>query len=85
MILQQFLLLAVFQRFHNLANVLRAIARANQQRIGSFHHHQVPHADGRYKFVGTPEQISFRIERLPRTRKNICSGMLSEQFIDRGP
>src|ERR1700730_2462761 len=44
--LQQVLSAALFEPFHDFANVLRAMARADQQGVRSFDHDEVAYADG---------------------------------------
>src|SRR5712692_3998533 len=54
------------QPFHNLADVLRAVPRANQQGVARFDNDDVFHSDRRYKLIRTPEEISIGIERRER-------------------
>ena len=60
--LQQIFAFIVFQPFHDLADVLRAVARANEQGVWRFHHDQVTDADGGYEFCGAPEEIALRVD-----------------------
>src|SRR5258707_13553588 len=54
----------LFQPFHNLADVLCSIARTNQQRIGSFDHHQVFDSDGRDELSGAVDEIPAGVDRV---------------------
>ena len=53
-ILEQCLQFALLQRFDDFTHVLRAIARANQERVRRFDDHQIANSDGGDKFARAP-------------------------------
>src|SRR6266852_2203790 len=73
------------QPFHNLADVLRAVPRANQQGVARFDNDDVFHSDRRYKLIGTPEEISFGIERSERPGGYVLALVSRQQFVHRRP
>src|SRR5260221_1696500 len=46
----------LFEPFHDFADVLGAVARADEQRIGSFHDNEVTHANGGHEFRRAPQE-----------------------------
>ena len=74
-----------FQPLHDFAHVLRAVARAEQQRVLGFHDDQVANPDRGDEFLRAPEKISLRVERDKFSGGNIFSGFPREQFVDGGP
>src|SRR5229473_3261327 len=78
--------LSVFvQPFHNLADVLRAVPRANQQGVARFDDDDILHADRRYKLIRTPEEISIGIERSERPGGDVLALVSRQQFVHRRP
>src|SRR5260370_13329396 len=78
--------LSVFvQPFHNLADVLRAVPRANQQGVARFDDDYILHPDCRHKLIGTPEEISFGIESCERSAGYVLALFSRQQFIYRRP
>ena len=63
------------ETFHNLADILRSFARAEQQRVFSFHDDQIAYPDRRDEFLRAPEKISLGIERNKFSSGNIFSGL----------
>ena len=61
--LEQFLQTMRFQPLHHAADVLGAVARADQQSVGRFHDDQIANAHGGDEFCGTPEEIARGVER----------------------
>ena len=55
--LQQLLQFLLFEPFHKLADVLRAVARTDEQCIPCLHHHKVVHSNCRDKLSWTRNKI----------------------------
>ncbi len=60
-----------FEPLHDLANILSAVARANQKRVWSFDNYQIAHANRSHKFLWTPQEIATGIESKMRAGGNI--------------
>src|SRR6266849_2939557 len=73
------------QPFHDLADVLRAVPRANQQRVKRFDNDDVFHSDRCGEFPGAPEEISFGIESLERSGGDVLALLSRQQFVHRRP
>src|SRR5260370_39013483 len=73
------------QPFHNLADVLRAVPRANQQGVARFDDDDILHPDRRHKLIGTPEEISFGIEPRERPDGDVLALVSRQQFVHRRP
>ena len=68
---EKILLISRFELLDNLADILRAVARTNEQRIRCLHDNQIVHADRSYELACGPEEIAFCIERVARPRKYV--------------
>src|SRR6202008_1213126 len=84
-LLEKTLLITGFESLDNFADVLRAVAGANQQSVRRFYHDKIVYADGSDKFAWHPEEIAFRVQGLAGSRKNIVTGLLCLQFVDGCP
>src|SRR5216684_843249 len=73
------------QPFHNLADVLRAVPRANQQRVARFDNDDVFHSDRRDEFPGAPEEIPIGVESLERPGGYVLALVSRQQFVHRRP
>src|SRR6202790_2141811 len=63
--LQQILALLVFEPSHDSANILGALAGADQQGVGSLYHDEIAKADGRDEFRGGGQKGSLGVEGIP--------------------
>src|SRR6266852_9904640 len=79
--LEQVLFLAGFEGLNEFCDVLCAVAGAEEQRVGCFDDDQIADADGRDKFSGAPDKISFGIESLRGPGENILAGMCGEVIV----
>src|SRR6266700_2561486 len=76
------------QVFHNAAYILGALARSDQDRIGSFDNNKIIHANYGYKFFRSMHVITRGIERerLPGIDHVLCVVLTRRMvFIERGP
>ena len=71
--------------FTILPDVLRAVAGAEQKRVGGFHDDEIVDANRGDKLLRAPEKISARVQRERRTGGNVLAFGVREQFVDRGP
>lgn len=53
---------AFLEPLHHFTDVLRAVARAKENRVGCIDEHQVVDTDGGYEFIGTPEVVAVCVE-----------------------
>src|SRR5882762_8982600 len=67
-----------FEPFHDFANVLGAVARADEQRVRRLNHDKITDADGGHEFRRTPQKIPFRIERVTLPGKDVLAGFLRQ-------
>src|SRR5690242_2456280 len=70
--------------FHDLADVLRTVARANEQRVSRFDDHQFADANRGHELGRAPQKISLRIKRVALPREDVLT-ISREQFIDGRP
>src|SRR5216684_5172541 len=75
----------LFEPFHDFADVLGAIARADEKGIGGFNHNEVTHANRGHKFRRAPQKIAFGVERVSLSCQAIFTFLLCQQFINGGP
>src|SRR6266853_3457878 len=74
-----------FEPLHNLADILRAVARAEQQCVLGFDDNEIANPDRGDEFLGTPQEIAARIERHEASGGYVFSGFARQQFVDSGP
>src|SRR5467141_3411904 len=60
-----------FEPFHDFADVLGAVAPADEQRIRRLNHDKVADADRGHEFRRTPQKIAFRLERATLPGKDV--------------
>src|ERR1700686_2280217 len=60
--LQQILALLIFESFHDSADVLGALAGADQQGVGRLNHDEVANSDCRDEFRRGVQKIPFSVE-----------------------
>src|SRR6266478_1942257 len=70
-LLEEVLPALLFKPFHDLADVLRAVARADEQRIGCIHDDQVVHPDQRGEFSRARDQIAAGVEDIARSDEHV--------------
>ena len=73
--LQEAVQFLIFQPFDDLADVLRAFARAEQEGVVGLDDYEVMNADGGDKLFGTPEKIPLRIKRQVWAGRDIGAGL----------
>src|ERR1700719_272090 len=83
--LQQVLAATLFEPFHDLADLLRAMARAYQQCVRSFDHDEIADADSGNEFCGAPNKIAFGFEHVACAGEDIVMCGSRGLFVDRGP
>src|SRR5437016_937616 len=76
---------SVFQPFHDFSDLLRAAARADEQRIGRLDDDEVAHTNRRHEFRRAPQKIAFRVERVTLPGKDILDAFLCQQLVDGSP
>src|ERR1700730_13358280 len=69
--LQQVLAAALLEPFHDFADVLGAMARADQQSVSSFDHYEIAYADGGDEFCGAQNKIAFGFEHVAGAGEDI--------------
>src|SRR6266849_10206381 len=75
----------LLEPLHEFGDVLGAVARADEQRVGSLDDDQVAHANRGHEFRRAPQIIAFRIERVTLPGENILAVFLCQQLIDGSP
>src|ERR1700761_5763180 len=75
----------LLEPFHDFADVLGAMARANQQGVRRFDHHQVADSDGGDEFRRAPDEVSFRFEQVSGAGQDIVRRSGSGLFVHGGP
>src|ERR1700730_11576631 len=85
-LLEEVLPTLLCEPFHDFADVLRAVARADQQRIRSIHDDQVVHANQRRDFSRARDEIAARVQGVTRRDEHISvPGIFSPAAAQPGP
>src|ERR1700730_3810519 len=71
--LQQVPAAAFLEPFHDFADVLRAVAWADQQGVRSFDYYEIAYANGGDEFCGAPNKIAFGFEHVTGACQNILT------------
>ena len=74
-----------FELLHDAADVLGAVARADQQSVGGVDDDQIANAHRRDELVRAPEEVARGVERKEAARRNVFAWLCGEQFVDGGP
>lgn len=79
-LLQQVFEFVLLEPFYDFGDILRAIARAEEDGVGGFDEDKIANSDGSDEFFWTPEIISTGVEGEGWAGGNVCCGMGGEQF-----
>src|ERR1700722_7645071 len=82
--LQEVFEAALFEPFYDFGDVLRAVAGADQEGIGSFDDDEVAYTDGGDEFRGTPDKISFGFEHVACAGEDVLVCGVGGFFVDVG-